>query len=265
MGERLLLSATSSALRAEPRHGAEQVSRLLLNEAFEVLEEADHGRWLRGRGPDGYEGWLRGWHLQPGRLPDGDSLMVTARWSRALVAPVAGAEPMLDLSFGTRLVPEAEARQGYLPWRLPDGRLAWTPRDDLEAQGPGEDPKALLGSRGRRLLGVPYEWGGRSSAGMDCSGFVQLLFASLGIALPRDAWQQAEAGAPLALDVPELWRPGDLLFFGPERIEHVGVWMGPDLLLHASGEVKLERLDPGGRLPGAGRPAPVALRRHLAI
>ncbi len=255
-----VLNATSSALRAEPDHGAEQISRLLLGESFRKIREVDEGRWVYGAGPDDYEGWIRSWHLQDLDEERRADRSVTARWSRALSEAREGAEILLDLSFGTRLFSDGPEQAGHLPCRLPDGRPAWIPAADMEPLGGGA--KEII-ARGRRLLGVPYEWGGRSSGGLDCSGFLQLLFASAGIALPRDAWQQAEEGEPLSMDEAESWLPGDLLFYGPERVEHVGLWLGDHRLLHASGTVRIEVLDPGGRLPGPDRPAPAACRRLL--
>jgi len=263
MAEVRTVTATSSALRARASHAAEQISRLLLGERFEVLEEVDEGRWARGSGPDGYEGWIRTWHLAASISNPEPSLVVTSRWSRALEVPEPNSPVLCDLSFGTRLGPTRAEGSGFLPWLMPDGRSAWTPAEHLEPVGlsSGKDMAAMLELRGRRLLGIPYEWGGRSSAGLDCSGFVQLLFESLGIPLPRAAWQQAEIGIEVVRDHSELWLPGDLLFYGSPRVEHVGVWLGEDRLMHASGELKLENLEPGGRLAGNARPDLVAVRR----
>lgn len=257
-----VIGTTSSALRAEPSHGAEQISRLLLGESFRKIREADEGRWIYGAGPDDYEGWIRNWHLQEvDEEFRGDRTVVT-RWSRALSEAGEAAEILLDLSFGTQLALTGREESGYLPWTLPDGRRVWTPSADLEPIGGGVDD---LIARGRKLLGIPYEWGGRCSGGLDCSGFMQLLFATIGIALPRDAWQQAEEGEPLPLDEVDAWLPGDLLFYGPERVEHVGLWLGNDNLLHASGSVRIEGLEQGGRLPGTDRPLPAACRRLLPL
>lgn len=257
-----IVSATSSALRRDPSHESEQISRLLLGERFNVTREADEGRWAYGAGPDGYEGWLRTWHLVAGKERPKPDRSVSARWSRALSENHEGAEILLDLSFGTGLLPSGEAQDGFIPWTLPDGRSAWTPVDDLEPTGSGGLVQLI--ERGRRLLGVPYEWGGRSSAGLDCSGFIQLLFGGLGIDLPRDAHQQAECGCQGPLEDLRLWLPGDLIFYGPERIEHVGLWLGRGRLLHASGHVRIEELDAKGQLPGDGRPALAARSRILS-
>jgi cell wall-associated NlpC family hydrolase len=82
-----------------------------------------------------------------------------------------------------------------------------------------------------RFLGVPYSFGGTSSAGFDCSGFVQHVFALLGISLPRTADAQYDVGRP-AVGGP---RPGDLVFFDTYGgVSHVGIYLGHGKFVHAS-------------------------------
>jgi cell wall-associated NlpC family hydrolase len=81
--------------------------------------------------------------------------------------------------------------------------------------------------------------------GIDCSGFTQVIFKQLGIDLPRDAWQQADAGkeAGSFADV----QCGDLVFFGnKERITHVGILLGDGTMIHASGRVKIDVVNENG-------------------
>jgi cell wall-associated NlpC family hydrolase len=82
-----------------------------------------------------------------------------------------------------------------------------------------------------RFLGVPYVFGGTSTAGFDCSGFVQHVFAGLGIGLPRTADAQYDAGKP-AVGGP---RAGDLVFFDTYGgVSHVGIYLGRGQFVHAS-------------------------------
>jgi cell wall-associated NlpC family hydrolase len=83
-----------------------------------------------------------------------------------------------------------------------------------------------------RFLGVPYVFGGTSSNGFDCSGYVQHVFASLGISLPRTADAQYYAGSKIVGQM----KAGDLVFFqtyepGPS---HVGIYLGNNEFVHAS-------------------------------
>lgn len=83
-----------------------------------------------------------------------------------------------------------------------------------------------------KFLGVPYVFGGTSTSGFDCSGYVQHVFATLGIALPRTADAQFDAGHRVVGGM----KPGDLVFFqtyepGPS---HVGIYLGGGKFVHAS-------------------------------
>jgi cell wall-associated NlpC family hydrolase len=97
-----------------------------------------------------------------------------------------------------------------------------------------------------------YLWGGTVGANYDCSGLMQAAFLSAGIWLPRDSYQQADFTRPALAqtwldqvpeELPQTWldavEPGDLIFFGtPERINHVGLYLGDGRYLHSSGKDK---------------------------
>ncbi|MES1022340.1 C40 family peptidase [Gloeocapsa sp. BRSZ] len=78
-----------------------------------------------------------------------------------------------------------------------------------------------------------YLWGGTVGPNYDCSGLMQAAFASVGVWLPRDAYQQE--AFTLAITVKEML-PGDLVFFGVEKATHVGLYLGDGCYIHSSGE-----------------------------
>jgi cell wall-associated NlpC family hydrolase len=89
-------------------------------------------------------------------------------------------------------------------------------------------------------------WGGRTTFGIDCSGFTQMVYRMNGIYLPRDASQQAKKGTTLSFL--EECQPGDLAFFDNAEgaIVHVGIVMEDYKIIHASGRVRIDTLDHSG-------------------
>jgi len=159
---------------------------------------------------------------------------------------------------------------------LEDGYPCWLSMDDLSEQAVAcEDWTPCLLSSSEitiRMASVlewlttaatfenTYLWGGTIGPDLDCSGLVQTAFASTGIWLPRDAYQQERFCQPLSVqpdDVHEL-RAGDLIFFGtPERCTHVGIHLGEGRYMHSSGiehgrnGIGIDSLDPGDLHPVA--------------
>ncbi len=90
----------------------------------------------------------------------------------------------------------------------------------------------VLTRHAMRFLGVPYVFGGTSTYGFDCSGYVQHVFAMLGVHLPRTADAQYDAGRRAAGGMVA----GDLVFFSTYTagVSHVGIYLGNDRFVHAS-------------------------------
>jgi cell wall-associated NlpC family hydrolase len=97
-----------------------------------------------------------------------------------------------------------------------------------------------------KFVNSPYIWGGRIPSGIDCSGFVQLVYKIHGVKIPRDSWQQAETGETVSFI--EETVPGDLVLFDNERgrISHVGMILSRGLVIHASGRVRIDTIDHQG-------------------
>ncbi|MBB5149058.1 C40 family peptidase [Ureibacillus thermosphaericus] len=83
-----------------------------------------------------------------------------------------------------------------------------------------------------KYLGIRYLYGGTSTSGFDCSGFVRKVFSDLGIELPRTAKEMYEIGEPVKIG--EI-RPGDLLFYNTSGlgISHVAIYYGDGKMIHA--------------------------------
>ena len=111
---------------------------------------------------------------------------------------------------------------------------------------PGFIRKDKLVANALMYLNTPYLWGGRSPLGIDCSGFTQMVYRLQGVDLPRDAYQQAEVGTTLSFV--EESEPGDLAFFDNTegKITHVGIILEDNHIIHASGKVRIDRIDQQG-------------------
>ncbi len=149
---------------------------------------------------------------------------------------------------GTQVIITTE-RTGWYGVLMINGSTGWVRQSALRKEARAifwdDVMKALGGQSGRdnsiivaeamRYLGVPYKYGGTSPVkGLDCSAFVQKVFAARGIKLPRTAAEQAEVGIPV---LPTNLLPGDRLYFAVKgkRIDHCGIYIGNGLFIHASG------------------------------
>lgn len=227
-----------SALRSE------QVSQLVLGETATVLEAS--GEWRRVRTDvDGYDGWIHiGYCAEVDETAADAWRQDAAGWS--LGAVVRAGESRVRVPLRARVVLEREAV------RLPDGRVgriadgSIVPVDEARPAARAKAPErwAL-----EFFAGSPYQWGGVTPCGVDCSGVVQTTFLARGLTLPRDSQQQSLCGAPVDLDHV---RPGDLLFFRGDnaKITHVAFAGEADTLVHSTiavGGMVQEAWLPGSR------------------
>jgi cell wall-associated NlpC family hydrolase len=214
---------------AQPTLRSEQVSQLVLGETATVLERS--ADWRRVRTDlDAYTGWIHGGYCAEVDEPAADAWRREATgWSLGAVLRIG--ESQLRVPLRARVALE----NGTV--RLPDGRRGRLVEGAL-ARAAEAVPAARAKAPERWALeyfaGSPYEWGGVTPYGVDCSGVVQTTFLARGTTLPRDSSNQAECGAPVPL---ESVRPGDLLFFrGDEgaRITHVAFAGEADTLVHST-------------------------------
>lgn len=228
------------AVRTEARHSAEMCTQLLFGEIYFVLEETVD--WLKISTSDcNYEGWIsRKQHTLYDNETDKPTFLVrnTFLYIHNTLTHIA-----FPVFIGSQIpIPENGkfTLGGHLfSVDLPD------PIPIQRHQGLTIEQDSLLDFV-FHYLDAPYLWGGRTPAGIDCSGLVQMVFRSLNINLPRDASQQVNCGENV--DFFEESQIGDIAFFenNEGNIVHTGIICGYHQIIHASGHVQINTLDETG-------------------
>jgi cell wall-associated NlpC family hydrolase len=237
------------AIRKAPDPLAEQVDQLLFGETFEVLVE--EAGWAFGQASrDGYVGYVQAEALRAKTIAP--THWVSALRTYAFSAPSARAPLTGPYSMNALMTVEDESDARFAKV----AGLGFVPRSHLTPIGVAatDDPAALA----LQFLGAPYQWGGRESVGIDCSGLIQQAFYACGLACPRDSDMQAEIGSPI--DSSDL-RRNDLVFWKG----HVGIMLDGMRLLHANGFHMATAVEPVGeaiaRIEAAGNGPPTGFRR----
>lgn len=247
-----LATLSVSSLRSGPDHANEMLTQAVMGTPMKVLDY-DNG-WYRVQTPDGYIGWMEGNGLAHFNVEELTNWKKSNRYmyncvsGNAFEAPSRKSLVVTDLVLGDLFEVTAETK-GFLKMKIPDGRIGFVKKsecrswNDWTTRTPNVQPMI---SFARKMLGTPYLWGGTSSKAMDCSGFTKTSYYTQGIILARDASQQTRYGEHPDFKNITALQPGDLLFFGrsPQRVTHVGLYMGNGRFIHSSGLVRINSLDP---------------------
>lgn len=257
-----VVTISVASIRSEPREAAELATQATLGTPLRIYKR--EGCWCLVQTPDDYISWAdvgaitwmnaaqyAAWRQSPKVIylqPNGYSYTEASTASQVVSDLVGGAI--------LRLV---EEQNGFLKVVYPDGREAFVANTEAQPyqtwlSSLRVNEESLIHTA-KRMMGLPYLWGGTSFKAVDCSGFTKTIFFMNGMIIPRDASQQVHIGK--LVDISQGFaplRPGDLLFFGklatdttPERVTHVGMWLGNNEFIHASSYVRVSSVDAQAR------------------
>jgi hypothetical protein len=229
------------SVRKEMSDRAEQVTQLLFGDDYEVLEVSKDKKWMRIKTHfDQYEGWIdsRQHHS------------ITKEYFEFISRAEFKITTDLTSSLLYNKIPLMILMGSIIPI---SGSELFKMEEQFAFNG---DSKSLgqkrefeyVKSIAFKYLNAPYQWGGKSPFGIDCSGFVQMVFKICGYRLSRDSSQQSSQGKPV-LTIMEAM-PGDLAFFNDaeNKIVHTGILLGDDKIIHASDRVRIDHINEEGIL-----------------
>jgi SH3-like domain-containing protein len=223
---------------AKPDGNSAVVSQAIFGVNIQVVEEQPS--WLKVRTPDDYMGWIEAGAAVKRDVYAAGVPYATVKNLFGSVyrdASITRHQPVHTLPFEARLEvvaePEIEERR-WIQVRLPDGKEGWIQRGDVSLDHRQVSREEIL-QFSKRFAGLPYLWGGVSTFGYDCSGFVQMLYRQTGLIMPRDAQPQHDWAGVEEVSNEDL-KPGDLVYFGSsnKKITHTGMYIGDGEFIHAT-------------------------------
>lgn len=249
-----IVNISVANIRRYPKFQAELVNQTILGTMVRLLKAKRGFYYVQNR--DQYLGWLHKNSVvavtaeELAEWQNSEQMICISNYGVVHSAMTGANKQMLvDLVPGAILKKSGDAGN-YVKVEMPDQKIGYVEKSVMISKENLDKVQATrekIITTSKQFLGVPYLWGGTSSKGFDCSGFVQTVFRLNNMELPRDASQIVREGEEIATGEKfENLVVGDLLFFGdkPGRISHVAIYMGDHLYIHSSTSVHINSLDP---------------------
>jgi len=231
-----LCKVSIAPIRKRADDTSEMTSQLLYGELVTIVSKKNKS-WVKVECEwDGYIGWMDPKQLLGLSEEDFDKHKENRAFPLEISHPIMSG----DLSFPIVASSSLPQYDGMC-FKIDDEKLVYSGQI-IQPDQVGITPELLI-KVAKKYINAPYLWGGRSPFGIDCSGFSQAVFKIFGIQLPRDAYQQAEIGE--MVDFVSASNVGDLAYFVNKegRIHHVGIILEDNYIIHASGMVRIDKLD----------------------
>ncbi len=229
-GEPRQVCVPKAGVHGAPDETARIDTETIFGETVTVYDECDGWSWGQLAG-DGYVGYVRSDQLR--EPADAPTHRVCVPATLVYSAADLKSQPAMPIYMNSLVAVTAiEGDYG----KLPDGRYIMLRHLTCLSQV-ASDPVAIM----RQFVHVPYLWGGKTHAGLDCSGLVQTAWQACGLACPRDSdMMEAFLGAPLPSTSLGGLRCGDLIFWDG----HVAVMIDGENLIHANGHHMAVAVEP---------------------
>lgn len=229
-------------MRSEKSDRSEMISQILFGEMYQVLEMDE--KWVYVRLiHDGNEGWID----RKMYVPVSDEYVVKYRSESPMLTTEVFNIITKDGDYGNKLIVAGSVLPFFdaITKKMIIGEDSYTLVSKIKDVGI-DSLRDLIIDYALMYYNTPYLWGGRSPYGIDCSGLVQIVYRMAGIDLPRDAADQVNGGQDFSFVEEAL--PGDLAFFGDDTgvITHVGIIWEQNRIIHASGRVRVDKIDHQG-------------------
>ncbi|MBI2842039.1 MAG: C40 family peptidase [Armatimonadetes bacterium] len=229
-------------LHTQPDVSSELETQAILGQPAWIEKEQDE--WVYIRTWDGCGGWaLSTWVLPRTDGTEYAASGCVARMNSLFADILAAPDESADILTKAVITSELEILESDDEWTtvvLPGGEQGYIHSAEIKQATPPASPPSgdELVATAKRFIGIPYLWGGATPFGLDCSGFVQLVYHIHGLRIPRNSYQQAEDERAVPVER-EALVAGDLVFFaggeGRGRITHVGMSIGGLRFIHALG------------------------------
>lgn len=237
----LTVKTAVAGIHLEPGFESELITQALLWENLQVLDQQKN--WFKIRQWDKYEGWIHNsYTIENPDFSLSSSITLTGRLTSAYSSPDTSQLVIMDIPMGVSLPVMGWKSVNTKLWKqvlFPDGTNGWLCSENLKDLPIREQ----IIQAAQKFHGVPYQWGGKSTLGCDCSGFLQTVFKVCGIDLPRDSVQQYELLDSNQVTQDEVHQ-GDIAYFrSSDGFTHIGIMMNSSDIIHCSGYVRISSLD----------------------